>query len=92
VSKQQLPEQHPYTYRGKVYDMRIEDVVRVSGRALRWVYISWEILGGVKRAWDGGKRETIRFNEAVVRDRLVSRLGVNPRSPREVVAARRAAS
>lgn len=75
----------PYLFRGKPYPLRIEDVVRISGRAPRWVYVHADLLRGVKRAWDGGKRETVRFNEDIVRARLDA-LGVPPRSPEEVAA------
>ena len=55
------PSPESYTFRNKVYDLTVADVADVTGRGTRWVYLHRSRLGGLKRPWRGGRRETLLF-------------------------------
>ena len=59
-----------YRHEGKKYDLRVEDVADVAGRAPRWVYVHAAALGGLKKKWDGNDRQTIRFPSVGLKSRL----------------------
>lgn len=65
-----MATKNPHRLDGKLYDLRIADVAEQSGRGERWVYTHAAALGGVKKAWDGDKRQTIRFPSVGLAKRL----------------------
>lgn len=58
-------EENRYVLGGKTYDLVAPQIAEMSGKGVRWVYVHAQTrLGGVKRTWDGGERETLRFCSA----------------------------